>query len=113
MIRQNLVLALQNLVLVLQSLALLRQTLLQERYLNYHIVHEAYKVIIHLKVDTLPTPFPVPTFLVGTEKNFQQKILTDGDRKYVVQTLATVYMTYTQKASLKECAIVAKALINK
>lgn len=64
-------------------------------------------------MDIIPNPFPIPTFRIGTEKNFQNKILTDADKRYVVQTLATVYQTYTQKASLKECSIVAKALINK
>lgn len=64
-------------------------------------------------MNKLPNPFPIPTFRLGTEKNFQNKILTDSDRKYVVQTLATVYMTFTQKVSLKDCSTVAKALIDK
>lgn len=61
----------------------------------------------------LPKPFPIPTFRLGTEKNFQNKILTDTDRKYVVQTLSTVLMTYAQKISLFHCSTVAKALIAK
>ena len=61
----------------------------------------------------LPNPFPVPKFRHNTEKLFEDKILTDSDRKYVVQTMATVMMTYTQKPSLYQCSIVAKALISK
>ena len=33
------------------------------------------------------------------------------DRKYVIQTLATMMMTYLQRPSLHHCGIVAKALI--
>lgn len=39
--------------------------------------------------------------------------MTDSDRKYVVQTLATMLMTYMQKPSMKHCGIVAKVLIAK
>ena len=41
------------------------------------------------------------------------KVLTDSDRKYVVQTLATMLMTHVSHPSLKCCGIVAKALIEK
>ena len=37
-------------------------------------------------------------------------LLTDTDRRYVVQTLVTVLMTYVQKPSLQQCDVVAKSL---
>ena len=43
--------------------------------------------------------------------NFQQQVLTDSDRKYVVQTLATMLMTYVQRPSLNDCGVVAKSLL--
>jgi len=61
----------------------------------------------------IPNPFPIPTFRSTTEKNFHNKLLTDCDRKYVVQTLATVLMTHVQRPSLSDCDIVAKALVRK
>ena len=61
----------------------------------------------------IPKPFPIPTFRSTTEKNFHNKLLTDCDRKYVVQTLATVLMTHVQRPSLSDCDIVAKALVHK
>ena len=61
----------------------------------------------------LPKPFPIPRFRQSTESNFQNEILTDTDRKYVVQTLSTILMTYTQKVSMFHCTTVAKALIAK
>ena len=62
---------------------------------------------------SVPRPFPIPTFHASTETNFQKKLLSDCDRKYVVQTLATVLMTYVQRPSLSDCDIVAKALMEK
>lgn len=62
---------------------------------------------------SVPKPFPIPTFRVSMEKNFQKKLLTDCDRKYVVQTLATMLMTHVQRPSLSDCDIVAKALTEK
>lgn len=54
-------------------------------------------------------------FRQSTENNFQNKILTDTDRKYVVQTLSTVLMTYvySQSPTMDHCSTVAKALIAK
>lgn len=52
-------------------------------------------------------------FRPSTIKNFENGLLVDPDRKYVVQTLGTMMMTYIQKPSLNHCSIVAKALINK
>lgn len=57
--------------------------------------------------------FPIPKFRLSTDKNFQDKLLTDTDRKYVVQTLATMLMTHIQRPSLHHCSIVAKSLIKK
>lgn len=62
---------------------------------------------------TLPKPFPIPKFRSDTEDNFGEKKLTGTDRKYVVQTLATMLMTYVQKPSLDHCGKVAKALVDK
>lgn len=66
-----------------------------------------------LQAGVLPNPFPIPKFRPATEKNFLDKGLNDIDRKYVVQTMATMLMTYIQKPSLSECSIVAKSLIKK
>lgn len=48
-----------------------------------------------------------------TETNLEEEKLTDGDRKYMVQTLATVLMTYDQSPSLSTCLVVAKSVVNK
>jgi len=61
----------------------------------------------------IPNPFPIPTFQSTTEKNFHDKFLTDCDRRYVVQTLATVLMTHVQQPFLSDCDTVAKALVHK
>lgn len=37
-------------------------------------------------------------------------MITDGDRKYMVQTLTTMLMTHIQRPSLRHCLIVSKAL---
>ena len=37
-------------------------------------------------------------------------MITDGDRKYMVQTLKTMLMTHIQRPSLRHCLIVSKAL---
>ena len=59
----------------------------------------------------MPKPFPIPKFRQNMESNLQEKILTNTDRKSIVQTLATMLMTYTQRPSLQQCEIVAKALL--
>ncbi len=64
-------------------------------------------------MESVPQPFPIPKFRPKTEEYLQNKILTDTDRKYVVQTLATVLMTHVQQPSLKDCGLVAKALVGK
>ena len=61
----------------------------------------------------MPEPFIVPSFQPKTEQNLNQKILVDTDRKYIVQTLSTVLMTFVQRPSLSACGTVAKALVNK
>ena len=40
-------------------------------------------------------------------------VLTNTDRVYVVQTQATLLMTYVQQPSLSQCQTVAKAFIDK
>ncbi len=64
-------------------------------------------------MDSLPKPFPIPKFRQKTETNLESKLLTDTDRRYIVQTLATMLMTYVQRPSLHQCGIVAQALVGK
>ena len=45
-------------------------------------------------------------------KNLGKSLLTDPDRKYMIQTVATVLMTYVQRPSLDCCNAVAKSLID-
>ncbi len=59
----------------------------------------------------LPRHFPIPKFRPNTQHNFDNNLLVDTDRKYVVQTLATMLMTYIQKPSLDNCSSVAKELV--
>jgi hypothetical protein len=59
------------------------------------------------------TPFPIPTFRHSTEEFLSKKQLLDGDRKYMVQTVATVMMTYKQRPSLGDCALVASSLVQR
>lgn len=61
----------------------------------------------------LPSPFPVPTFRSSTEANLESEVLTEPDRKYIVQTLATMLMSYVQRPSLKQCLVVSRALHGK
>ena len=61
-------------------------------------------------MQVLPNPYPVPIFRNSTEVNLGKDILIDPDRKYMVQTLATMLMSYVQRPSLKDCLVVAKAL---
>lgn len=60
--------------------------------------------------DLLSVPFTIPKFRASTEANLASKLLTDTDRKYVVQTLATVLMTKIQRPSMKDCQVVAQSL---
>ena len=64
-------------------------------------------------MDTLPKPFLIPKFRPNTEANLNSEILTDSDRMYIVQTLATMLMTHVQRPSLSQCGIVGKALVEK
>jgi hypothetical protein len=61
----------------------------------------------------VPSPFPIPTFRQSTTKNLEKDVLTDPDRRYMVQTIATVLMTYVQRPSLDSCNAVAKSVIDK
>ena len=58
-------------------------------------------------------PNSIPTFQSTAEKNFHNKLVTDCDRQYVVQTLATVLTTHVQLPSFSDCDIVVKALVHK
>ena len=55
----------------------------------------------------------MPKFRASTEENLSKRVLTDSDRKYMVQTLATMLMSYVSDPSLKHCGVAAKALISK
>ena len=46
-------------------------------------------------------------------KNLENGLLTDRDRIYMVQTIATVLMTYVQRPSLDCCNAVAQSIIDK
>ena len=61
----------------------------------------------------LPSPFPVPAFRRSTTKNLEKDVLTDPDRRYMVQTIATVLMTYVQRPSLDHCNAVANSVVDK
>ena len=64
-------------------------------------------------MDALPDPFPTSKFRPETTENFSNKILLDRDRKYVVQTLATMLMTFVSKPSLTQCGKVAETLVSR
>ena len=64
-----------------------------------------------MQKDSLLDDFIIPKFRASTEVNLSNKLLTDTDRKYVVQTLATVLMTIVQRPSMEQCGMVAKSLI--
>ena len=49
-------------------------------------------------------------FRKSTEENLSKRILTEKDRKYMVQTLATVLMTEVPRPTTKDCNVVSKAL---
>lgn len=57
--------------------------------------------------------FEIPIFRKATEENLKKRILTDTDRKYMVQTLSTVLMTRVERPTLTECLQVSKALHTK
>ena len=54
--------------------------------------------------------FPISYSNISTMKNLGKNLLTDPDRKYIIQTVAAVLMTYIQRPSLDCCNAVAKSL---
>ena len=58
----------------------------------------------------MPDPFSIPTFRKTTEDNLKKHVLTDTDRKYMVQTLSTVLMTHVARTTMSDCLHVSKAL---
>ena len=70
-----------------------------------------YNVYKHLQGPT--DPFPVPMFKQDVEESLAEKKFTDDDRKYMCRVLATVLQTHVQRPSIKQCEIVAKALVRK
>lgn len=61
----------------------------------------------------VPDPFPIPTFKEEVEISLGKKKVCTDDRKYIVRVLATVLLTHVQKPSMRQCEIVAKALVRK
>ncbi|XP_065893460.1 uncharacterized protein [Dysidea avara] len=61
----------------------------------------------------VPSPFPIPAFRHSTEAHLKKGGILETDRKYMVQTLATLLMTYKSRPSLKDCQIVSKSLHQK
>ena len=61
----------------------------------------------------VPSPFPIPAFHHSTEAHLNKGGILETDRKYMVQTLATLLMTYKSRPSLKDCQIVSKSLHQK
>lgn len=55
----------------------------------------------------------MPMFRPETEQHLAEEVLVDADKKYIVQTLATILMTQVQRPALKQCGTVAKKLITK
>ena len=60
----------------------------------------------------VPDPFPVPMLKEDVEKSQVRKNCA-GDRKYIVHVLATILLTHVQKPSMRQCEVVAKALVRK
>lgn len=58
-----------------------------------------------------PQAIPYSEIPCWHRKNLQSKVLMDTDRKYIVQTLATMLMTHIQRPPLQHCGVVAKALV--
>ena len=52
-------------------------------------------------------------FKEEVETSLSHRKLCDDDRKYIVRVLATVLLTYIQKPSMRQCEVVAKALVRK
>ena len=61
----------------------------------------------------LPILFPIPSFRHTAEVHLQKGTVTDTNRKYMVQTLTTLLMTYKTKPSLNNCLIVSRSLHDK
>jgi len=53
----------------------------------------------------VPDPFPIPSFRQSTEAHLKWGGIIDSDRKYMVQTLATILMTYNTRPTLKDCQV--------
>ena len=52
-------------------------------------------------------------FQVETEARLKKKSYTQADRKYMVQTLATMMMSYVQKPTIHNCQAVSEDLHKK
>ena len=57
------------------------------------------------------SPFPIPKFRQHTQNNLEKGVIGDDDRKYIVSVLGTVLLTHVQRASRRDCLIVAESLV--
>ena len=55
----------------------------------------------------------IPEFRHATENSLERGISKDNDRRYMVQTLATLLMSHIPSPSVNHCIVVAKALHEK
>ena len=58
-------------------------------------------------------PFPIPSFRSSTENNLAKGLLIDIAVNIMVQTLATMLMTFVPKPSLRHCQVVSQSLHGK
>ena len=64
-------------------------------YLQSSVYENTIVFYLHMYMQVLPNPYPVPIFRNSTEVNLGKDILIDPDRKYMVQTLATMLIVRT------------------
>ena len=69
-------------------------------YIRLDIILSIIMTKQHFMCVHIPDPFPVPDFRTQTEENLANELLTQSDRKYIFQTLATLLMTYIPRPSM-------------
>lgn len=57
------------------------------------------------------SPFLIPKFRQHTQNNLEKGVIGDDDRKYIVSMLGTVLLSDVQRASRRDCLIVAESLV--
>jgi len=78
--------------------------------LRYNQQVAMHKYLYRYTFQKFPQPFVIPAFRHATENNLKEGILKDSDRRYMVQTLATLAMSYVPSPSCQDCLTVSKAL---